>query len=448
MTRSLSALRIVSIVLASWPFGGGGALAVSPTVGQGGATGTGVVTTSPLPSTLGARDPAIVVGILATLSGAQALAAQDAVDGFMLYVKSLGGRLANQDVRVVVSDDKGSPDQAVQQLDRLMRRERLDVVVTALSPSAQMAVAKPLADSRLFVLNLLPGPEVLDGAACNARRFDLSPPLSSAHEVTGQLLSNEKVRTLVVVASDLPATAGAVASVKRTFRGDVTVLTSRPGTGVFAREIDRIRKIRPDAVYTLLAGGSAVSFVRAYDVAGLKDQIPLYLPWVATERPVLSAMGDAALGVISVSSWLQDFDNPTNRKTSVDFESENGRPVTTWAIQGLNAAMLLDTGLRATNGKTSDGEALRAAMQHAELSSPNGLLKFHQNNTPITSFYARQVVKDAKGRLVNEGRAMVWKDWRDRESSACLSHLAAIAPPPPAPSVAVPKPVPPQQIPQ
>lgn len=378
----------------------------------------------------GASDPSVVVGVVATLTGPGAVVGQDVVDGFNLGLKELGGRFSNQEVRVVVVDDKGSADAARQQVARLLERERLDVVLTALSVPSLAAVIKPLTAARVFILNLDQMPNGLAGADCSPWLFSLAPPADGVHEAMGQHLVNEKARRVVVVAPPYGPTEQAVAALRHTFSGEVVaVITPKPGAATFAVELEQIAGHRPDAIYSLLTGGMGGGLVRAWGAWEHKAEIPLYPLGVAMERPYLPALGDAAPEVASIGTWSPDQDTPANRRFVSDFDVEYGRLATTWAAQGYDAAFLLDSALKATNGRTSDIEAVRAALRRAEFASVRGGFKFNSNHTPMLNYMLRKVGHDAKGRAIQEGRSVVLRDWRDRRAAACPMHWVDEVPP-------------------
>lgn len=230
----------------------------------------------------GASDPSVVIGVLATLTGPGAIAGQDVVDGFNLGLKQLGGRFSNQEVRVVVTDDKGSPDTARHQVNRLLERERLDMVLTAVSAPSLAAVIRPLAGARLFVFNLDQMPADLAGAECSSWLFSLAAPTDGVHEALGQFLTAEKVRRVVVVTPQNGMSAGALAAFKHTFGGEVVgVVTPKPGATTFAAELDEILGLKPDAIYSMLTGGMAGGFIRAWGASPHKAEMPLYPVWMA-----------------------------------------------------------------------------------------------------------------------------------------------------------------------
>lgn len=382
----------------------------------------------------GASDPSVVIGVLATTTGPGAIAGQDVVDGFNLALKQLGGRFSNQEIRVVVADDKGSPDTARQQVARLLERERLDVVLTAVSSPSLAAVIDQLTGARLFVLNLDQMPDELAAGTCSPWLFSLAEPPEAFHEALGQFLTGEKARRVVVVAPPNGQGERAVAAFRHTFTGEVAaVLTPKPGATIFTNELAEIRRIKPDAIYSMLTGGMGGGFIRAWGEWPQKTEVPLYSVWQAVERPFLPAMGEAAVDLPSIGTWSPDTDTPPNRRLTGDFEQEYGRPATTWAARGYDAAMLLDGALKVTNGKTGDSEAVRAALRRAEFVSVRGLFKFNTNHTPVVSYVLRKVGRDAKGRPTQETRGVVLKDWRDRHASLCPMRWAE-EPPPAAPA--------------
>jgi branched-chain amino acid transport system substrate-binding protein len=390
-----------------------------------------------LPVTTSAGNPTIVVAVIASLSGPAALGGQDSLDGFTTGLRQMGGRFANQEVRVVVIDDKGSPDVALTQTRKLLEREKIDFVLTAVTPASMAAIIRPLLDSRVFVINLEGAPAGLAGADCAPALFEVGTPPDAVHEAAGSYFAAEKVRRLVVVGADAPATGAAVAALKRSWGGEIqAVLRLRHGSLNNNSEIAQIRRLAPDAVYSVLTGGMGGAFVRDFAASGLKADIPLVAAWPGFERPALSAMGDSALDMLNIAPWSPDLDTPPNKRLISDFELEYGRPVTSWVAQGYDAALLLESTMRTTSGRTTDREALRRGLRRAEFTPVRGLFRFDTNHQPSINLYLRRVTRDAKGRLTQELRATLVKDWHGREVGLC--PMRWVDEPPPAPAGAQP----------
>ena len=382
----------------------------------------------------GSGDPAITVAVLATLTGPQALSGQDVVDGFGLALKQLGSRFANQEVRVVVVDDRGSPDVARQEVRHLLGRDRVNFVLTAVSPGSLAATLPALVEARIFVLNLAPAPASLAGEGCSLWLFDLGGQADGVHEAAGSQMAADQVRRLAVIGPEGPMGRDALVALKRTFPGEiVATLAARHGAAAFDEELTQIRQLKPDAVYDLFGGGMGVAFIRAWDRAGLKGEIPLYAPWIGFERLALPAMGDGALDTTTLGIWAADLDNPLNRRFALDFENETGRPASTWAALGYESGNLLDSALKAAQGHSHDPEPLRAALRRAEFPSLRGAVRFNTNQFALQTFWSRRVVRDAKGRLTNETRTIALKDWRDHQAASCPMRWEEAPPPPKLP---------------
>jgi len=370
----------------------------------------------------GAADPSIVIGFVATRTGGGAVTGQDAVDGFTLGLKQLGGRFSNQEIRVVAVDDKGLPEIAERATERMIRSERLDMVVAAVAQPAMAAMLKPLDQTRLFVLTLEELPAALAGAGCHSNLFSLAPPFVAPHHLLANHLVADGVRKLVVLAPQTGLAEQAVTALRQAFAFEVTVLSPKLGAATYDRELRRIGEIKPDAVYSLLTGGMGGGFIRAYAEAGGKDMAPLYTDADAVARTALPALGDAALDVRAVVNWTPDQDIPGNKRFIGDFEVEFGRSPSEHAARGYDAVMLLDAAIKATGGKTGDSEALRAAFRRAEFTSVRGVFHFSHNHQPILSYHLVQVQRDQRGRLGHETIATLAKEWRDPGTNACPMH--------------------------
>lgn len=373
----------------------------------------------------GTSNPTIVVAVIATLSGPGAMAGQDAVDGFAIAMRHLGGRFANQEVRVVVQDDKSSPDTALAAARKLLEREKVDFIVTAVSLPSMAAMAPVLMSSKAFILNLDAAPAGLAGAGCSPWFFQVGTPVQAVYDGIVGHLAAEKMRRIALIGTDSPATQEAAAAIRRAWPGEVTeFLRPRHGATRFTEEVHAIRRANPDAVVTLLSGGMGGAFAREYAAAGLKNDIPLVGSWVGWERPQLPAMTEAGMDVLNVAPWSPDLETPLGRRLVTDFEQEFGRPVTGWAAHGYDAGQLLEAAMRITGGRTGDREALRNALRRAEFPSVRGPFRFDPNHFPVVGVYLRRTTRDAKGRPNEELRSTLIKEWHSREAAACPMRWA------------------------
>jgi branched-chain amino acid transport system substrate-binding protein len=248
----------------------------------------------------------------------------------------------------------------------------------------------------------------------------MGTPPDAVSEAAGVYFANEKLRKIVVVGPDSPATTVAVAGLRRSWTGEVAaVLRPRHGAVSYTAEIAEIRQIAPDVVYSVLTGGMGLAFVRDYAASGLKPDIPLVGSWSGFERPLLTAMADQGMDVLNIAPWSPDLDAPLNKRMVTDFELEHGRPATSWVAHGYDAALLLESAMKSTSGRTTDRDAVRHGLRRAEFASVRGGFRFDSNHMPSVPLYLRRVSRDAKGRLTEEMRGILIKDWHSRDAALC-----------------------------
>ncbi|MBF0307266.1 MAG: ABC transporter substrate-binding protein, partial [Alphaproteobacteria bacterium] len=165
------------------------------------------------------------------------------------------------------------------------------------------------------------------------------------------------------------------------------------------------RQVRPDAIFTALEGGIAVAFVRQWAAMAPDDEdIPLFGTVRTFGRPLLTAIGPAALGAQHAAAWSDEMDYPANRRFTAEFELEYGRGPSMWALRGYEAALMLEAAVKIAGG-IGDRQKLRQALRGFELASPRGPLRFRPDQMVAETIYLRQVVLTPSGRVGHEIRS-------------------------------------------
>ena len=90
-----------------------------------------------------------------------------------------------------------------------------------------------------------------------------------------------------------------------------------------------------------------------------------------------------------------------------------------YAVQGYDAAQLIDSAVRAVGGNLADQDKLRQALKQANFQSPRGKFAFNHNHFPIQDFYIAEVVKKADGALDIVIRKKVFTDAKDAYHDEC-----------------------------
>lgn len=366
-----------------------------------------------------AQSGPIRIGMITTLSGPGAALGNDIRDGFNLVVKNASGRLGGLPVEVMIADDGLRPENGRAIAERMVRRDRIQVLTGIVFSNVMLAVAPVVLPAATYI-SANAGPSQLAGEGCNANYFNVAWQNDNLHEAVGQYVTQQGKQRAYILAPNYPAGRDALTGFKRFFKGEVVAEQyTRLDQLDYAAELAAIRNANPEAVYIFLPGGLGINFIKQYAAAGLRGRVPLYGPGFSFDQDVLPAVGEDALGCFNSSQWALDLPLPANRQFVDTFEREYGRLPSLYASQGYDAALLIGSAIAATRGRVGDRAAFAAALKRADFQSVRGQFRFGNNNHPIQTIYMREVVKDERGRIVNRTIGTAFQDHQDAYASQC-----------------------------
>lgn len=356
----------------------------------------------------------IKIGYVNTFSGPNAFIGNDEKDGFELALDHLGHKMGSLDVQMIYEDDQIKPEVGRQVTEKLLQSDKVDVVTGYNWSNVLLASVKPAIDAKTFIISGNAGPSQLAGEACSPWFFSASWQNDQTPMALGELLNRRNVKKLFVLAPNYAAGKDMAAGVKKTFKGEVVgeEYTRWPGQVDFSTELSKVRSVKPDAVWVFYPGQAGAQFIQQYSQAGLLGQIPIYSSFTV-DALTLPQLKDLALGHISTQEWVQDLDNPANKKFVADFRKKYGRYPSYYSAQNYDAAMLIASAVVATGSKLDDKDAFRAALQKADFQSVRGKFRYNTNHFPIQDFYAQEVVKDAQGEFTMKTLGAVFTDMKD-----------------------------------
>ncbi|KAA1058136.1 ABC transporter substrate-binding protein [Azospirillum argentinense] len=360
------------------------------------------------------------IGMITTLSGPGAGLGIDIRDGFALAVEHAGGKLGGQDTQVIEADDQQKPDVAVGLANRMVERDRVQVVTGVVWSNLALAMLPTLAGGQTFFISPNAGPSQLAGAQCNPYFFNAAYQNDQIHEAVGKHVQDEGFKKVYLMAPNYPAGKDGLAGFKRYYKGAVAgEVYTQVGQLDYAAELAQLKAAAPDAVYVFYPGGMGINFIKQYEQAGLKGAVPLFGPGFSFDQDILSAVGESALGVKNSAQWSPDLDNAANKTFVADFKAKYGRIPSMYAAQGYDTALLIDSAVKAVGGNLKDKDKLRAALASAKLQSLRGEVAFNTNHYPIHNIYLREVVKGADGAVTNKTVATVFTNHADAYVKDC-----------------------------
>src|ERR1700758_1885546 len=361
----------------------------------------------------------IKIGVIVTLSGPAAALGQQVRDGFALAVKDLGGKMAGKEVEVTVVDDELKPDAAVTKVKGLLERDKVDFVVGPIFSNILQAIHKPVLDTKTFLISPNAGPSSYAGKECSPFFYVTSYQNDQVHEILGKVAQDRGYKRVYLLVPNYQAGRDSVAGFKLDYKGEIVEESYIPlGTLDFQPELSKISSLKPDAIFTFMPGGMGVNLVKQYRQAGLADSIPVLSAFTVDES-TLPAQQDAAVGMFGGADWAPNLDNPQSKKFVASYEAAYNAVPGTYAMQAYDAAMLIDSSVKAVKGDLLNKDAVASALKKADFASLRGGFKFNANGYPIQNFYLTKVAKRPDGKFQTEIVEKVFSDYGDSYAKDC-----------------------------
>jgi branched-chain amino acid transport system substrate-binding protein len=359
------------------------------------------------------------IGVIATLSGPPAVLGQQLRNGFNLAVKTLGGKLGGREAEVIVADDELKPDVAVTKAKALVDRDKVEFVVGPIFSNILGAIMKPVTEGGAILISPNAGTSNFAGKDCNPNFFVTSYQNDQVFGVSGKHAQDTGIKKVFLMAPNYQAGKDALAGFKAFFKGEIADEVYVPLNQLdFSAELSKIAAAKPEAIYVFLPGGMGVNFVKQFRQAGLADGVT-FLSAFTVDESTLPAQQDAALGFFGGSNWAPDLNTPQNKEFVAAYEKEFNAVPATYAFQAYDAALLIDSAVRAVGGNVGNKDALRAAMMKADFKSLRGGFKFNTNHYPIQDFYLVKVAKRADGKFETQIVKKVFENYADTHAKDC-----------------------------
>jgi branched-chain amino acid transport system substrate-binding protein len=350
-------------------------------------------------STAAAQNTAkLKVGLMLPATGTFAALGTAIENGFKLYVAEQGGKLGGREIEYVKVDDESDPAKATDNVNKLVKRDNVDVIVGTVHSGVAMAMARVAKESGTLLIVPNAGAGAVTGAMCAPNIFRSSFSNWQPGFAAGDVVGKKGHKRVVTITWKYAAGDETVAGFKEGFakatngQGQVLKELSLPFPNVeFQALLTEIASLKPDAVYTFFAGGGAVKFVKDYAAAGLKKNIPLYGAGFLTDG-TLEAQGTDADGLLTTLHYADGLNTPRDSSFRLAYAKTYKLQPDVYAVQGYDAGQLLGIGLTATKGDTKDKAAFATALRKATIDSPRGKFTIGKNHDPVQDFYLRQVV--------------------------------------------------------
>jgi branched-chain amino acid transport system substrate-binding protein len=348
-----------------------------------------------LPQHVLAQSGKIRVGFMLPYTGTFAQLGVAIENGVRMAINEQGGKLGGREIEWFKVDDESEPSKAIENANKLVQRDKVDVLIGTVHSGVQMGIHRVARESG--VLNLIPnaGVHIATRAQCAPNVFRTSFTNSQPTMALGEAMVKRGHKKAVWITWKYAAGDEAYEGFKESYTkagGTIVKELGLPFPNVeFQALLTEIAALKPDAVACFFAGGGAAKFMKDYAAAGLKDKIPLYGSGFLTEGTI-EAAGPAAEGVLSTLHYGDGIETKRNQEFRLNYAKTFKMQPDVYAVQGYDTGLLLVQGANAVKGDLSNKAALYKAMEGATIDSPRGKWTMSKAHNPVQDMYLRQVV--------------------------------------------------------
>jgi branched-chain amino acid transport system substrate-binding protein len=259
----------------------------------------------------------IKIGIVFSFSGAHALLGSSINNTVAAWLAQHKNQIGGRPVEIIKRDDVDAPETSKREAQELVIGDHVDFLVGAETTPHALAIEGVSTASKtpFFIVN-----SNTDGILADApysMRFAMTWKEAVIPLARQALKDGAKAAYTVAVDISSGTLAQQIFGDTFTAGGGRTVgsLSVPFGTTDWSAYLLRIKDAKPQAVFVMVAGGSAaVTFLKMFNGAGMRAMTKVYATADLTAETSLPANGDEALGVVTASNYTPTRDSVPNRQ--------------------------------------------------------------------------------------------------------------------------------------
>jgi len=335
------------------------------------------------------------LGLLTVKTGPLAQGGIQMEQGVVTYLKEKNYTMAGRKVEFFSADTGGNPAGTKTKVQELVERDKVDTILGPLAAFELLAITDYIAQNKMPLLSLAaaedmtqrrPNPYFIRASATSAQAM---------HPMADYAAKELKLKRVICISEDFAFGHEQMGGFQQTFEDNGGKILKKiwpplvtPDYTPYVAQISDC-----DGVCQGFAGSNPLRFMKAYDSAGLK--FPVVSGETGGDDALLKSFGDEAIGLMSCIPYTLDLETDGNHRF-VDGMLKNFN-----TVPGQYAGLLyvncqvVEAGLKALNGDSSDKTKLVAAMRAVNLTdTPRGPVKFDHFGNVIGDFYVRKLGKE------------------------------------------------------
>ena len=335
------------------------------------------------------------LGLLTVKTGPLAQGGIQMEQGVLTYLKEKDYTMAGRKVEFISADTGGNPAGTKTKVQELVERDKVDTILGPLAAFELLAITDYIAQNKMPLLSLAaaedmtqrrPNPYFIRASATSAQAM---------HPMADYAAKELKLKRVICISEDFAFGHEQMGGFQQTFEDNGGKILNKiwpplvtPDYTPYVAQISDC-----DGVCQGFAGSNPLRFMKAYAGAGLK--FPVVAGETGGDDALLKSFGDEAIGLMSCIPYTLDLETDGNQRfVQGMLKNFNTVPGQYAGLLYVNC-QVVEAGLKALNGDSSDKTKLVAAMRAVNLTdTPRGPVKFDHFGNVIGDFYVRKLGKE------------------------------------------------------
>jgi urea transport system substrate-binding protein len=379
------------------------ATCVAPGLALSGAYPTSAVNTTGLAVT----DTVVTVGQLHSATGTMAISETGSIQAERLAIEQINesGGVLGRKIEIIQEDGASDWPTFAEKARKLLVNDKVAAVFGCWTSASRKAVL-PVFEKENGILYY---PTFYEGLEQSKN------VIYTGQEATQQIIAGldwlaktKGAKKFYLVGSDYiwPRTSNKIARkhIENVLHGEVVGEDYFPlGHTQFGSLINKIKLKKPDAVYSIIVGGSNVAWWKQLKAAGVTSDKQTILTISVTEDEILGIGGENMVGFYAAMKYFQSLDNDNNKKFVAAFKAKYGKDA---VIGDVTQAAYLGPWLwKAAVEKAGsfDIDKIAAASPGIELkTAPEGYVKVHENHHLWSKLRIGEAQADGQYKVIYE----------------------------------------------
>ncbi len=336
------------------------------------------------------------IGFIAPMTGPFAQVGRDMVNGFQMYADEVGGDFAGAKVKFILEDDQARPQTSVLKAEKLIRQDKVHVLVGGVLASSGYALAPVSTREKVPYLPSVPAADDLTQRDSGKYPYVVRTGWTSSQPMhaLGQWACDQGYKKIVTVAADYAFGHESVGGFQKTFEdcgGKIIQKLWPPLNAIdFGPFIPAIKQ-DADAIVTVMVAQMSIQFPKQLKAAG--NIKPVLGGGTSYDEAALPAMGDEAVGHVSALQYSAALDTPKNADFVKAYRAKYGKVPGYFSESNYTTAQLIHDVMKATGGTWPGPERFVTLMASLKIDAVRGPVSFDEFRNPLQNIYVKKVEK-------------------------------------------------------